>query len=200
MSDEKIAVALGLPTLASLMEEDKNKEFNNVLGYDEDSEYESVYEEENEDEYEDEENSDLEEIKGYIEETKTDIVDYGETDISHPEKTPYIESTEEEIDREYLKDVSAAKRNINSLIGDSHLAFNELLLVATQTGNPAAFDAASKMLKTIVDANEKMVGMSEKKRSVKKNESNLINNNNTTNNYTVILTTTEILKQLKNNT
>ena len=176
MSDDKISQALGLPTLASF-NENKTEEKDTKI----DVELPEIDLEYDED----------------IVEGENEIVEYVEGEILDPEQDQenYIESTEKlKIDNEYIKEIDLAQKNMDTLISDSHIAFNELLLVATQTGNATAFDAASKLLKTLVDANEKKVSMAEKKRSVKNLDQNVINN--TTNN-TLILTTAELLKQLK---
>ena len=181
MSDDKISQALGLPTLASFNEEKPTQLPDVDIDIDIDIELPK---------------SDLGDGETI---TDNSLIEYVEGEVLEPDEDDtdnYVESTERlENDREYIRDIEIAKKNMDQLIADSHISFNELLLVATQTGNPAAFDAASKMLKVLVDANEKKVAMSEKKRSVKNMDQNVINNNTTNN--TLILTTAELLKQLK---
>ena len=183
MSDEKIAKAMGLPTLESYrLKEDVDIEDAEII---EDSVDDEDYSEE----------ATNDEINNEV------IVAPEETPYEIVENDAYVESVDKEkliIDTEYIKDIDKAQHTVSKLVNDSHLAFEQLLLIATQTENPTAFDAASRLLKSIVDANDKMVGLAEKKRDARnfKSQTPNINNNNTTNN-TLILTTAEILKALK---
>lgn len=185
MSDDMISKALGLPTLKSLLD-----------GKSDIPDAELV---------EEDESSEIEDEDDIVEEDNTlsaqEIIPPA-TDIqSVAGVVPYVESTERNkvaVDHEYLKDIEKAKNNISKLISDGNVAFGELVIVATQTGNPSAFDAASRLIKSLVDANERMVGMSEKKKAAKNltNQGDNVVNNTTTNN-TLILTSAELLKQFK---
>ena len=174
-----ISKALGLPTLKSLL--DNESEIPDA---------EIVEEVEEDDIVEEDDMTPSQEIIPPVPVIETEA-----------EVIPYVESTERNkiaVDHEYLKDVEKAKNNISKLISDGNVAFGELVIVATQTGNPSAFDAASRLMKSLVDANERMVGMSEKKKAAKTltNQGDNVYNNNTTNN-TLILTSAELLKQFK---
>lgn len=184
MSDDMISKALGLPTLKSLLDDESSIPDAELVEEDDSSEIEE---------------DDIVEEDNTI--STQEIIPPAPVVQSEAEVVPYVESTERNkvaVDHEYLKDVEKAKNNISKLISDGNVAFGELVIVATQTGNPSAFDAASRLMKSLVDANERMVGMSEKKKAAKTltNQSDNVVNNTTTNN-TLILTSAELLKQFK---
>jgi len=177
MSDDIISKALGLPSMPD-MRDDVNSEIEDA----------EIVEETIAEDVTENETTQSNELVDY-EETHAEIIDNDTNDVA---------IFESEIDKEYIDDVTKAKKNVSKMIVDGHWAFEKLLLVATQTENPTAFDSASRLLKTLVDANKEMANLSNMKRDAKTMKNRDANGitNNTTNN-TVILTTAEILKTLK---
>lgn len=174
MSDDIISKALGLPQIPETMEQVETVP-ETIIVENEEVEEDAIY--------------DI---------VEAEIVDDNAiTSVDHVDmaKVSIIDS---EIDKEYIDDVSKAKKNVSKMIVDAHGAFEKLILIATQTENPTAFDSAAKMLKTLVDANKEMANLSEMKREAKTPKNKVGNGpNNTTTNNTLILTTAEILKSLK---
>ena len=172
MSDEIISKALGLPTLSSY-EKDES-----VIEDDED---------EIEEEIVDEEDSPIEEV------LNGEIVD-----AEVIEETSVVPSNQETFvgDVEYIEDIDRAKKNVSKMIRDGHEAFENLIVLATQTENPRAYEVASKLLNDLVNANKEMVNFSERKSNAKTLKNQVGGTtNNTTNN--LVITSAELLKILK---
>lgn len=170
MSDDIISKALGLPSITSYNKDVIEESIEDV---------EIVEELSNDEDGEDE----LDEV------IEGEIVETEEVSDNLPEKFTG--------DVEYINDIDKAKNNVSRMIRDGHEAFETLILLATQTENPRAFEVASKMLTDLVNANKELVNFSEKKSNAKtlKSQNNNITNNNTTNNLNI--STAELLKILK---
>ena len=163
MSDDIISKALGLPQIPETMEHVESVPDTTII------EHEIV-----------EEDAIYDIIESEI------VDDNAITSVDHVETTQ-VSIIDSEIDKEYIDDVTKAKKNVSQMIVDAHGAFEKLILIATQTENPTAFDSAAKMLKTLVDANKEMANLSEMKREAK-SPKNKTNGGNTTTNNTLILT------------
>lgn len=97
---------------------------------------------------------------------------------------------------EVIEDIEQARLNIAELMKKGTDSLDELLAVAKQSQNPRAFEVASTMMKTLLDANKEFVGMSEKKKFAKDDHPSQQATTNVTNNN-LILSTTDMLKMLK---
>jgi len=97
---------------------------------------------------------------------------------------------------EVITDIETARSNIESLMKKGTESLDELIVVAKQSQNPRAFEVVSTMMKTLLDANKDFVGMSEKKKFAKEDNSTQSGTTNVTNNN-LILSTTDLLKMMK---
>lgn len=96
------------------------------------------------------------------------------------------------------KDVETVRENFNTVITEATDAIKELFVIAKQSENIKAFEAAATLMKSIVDANKGLIDASKEKRAVLK-ELKGINpapTSVTTNNI-VQLSTTEFIRQLR---
>ena len=95
-----------------------------------------------------------------------------------------------------VKDIEQARSNIQNIIEQGDEALAEMIELAKQSESPRAFEVASTLMKTLLDANKDFVEMSHKKKFAKeeidgpKQETNVTNNN-------LIVSTTDLLKMLK---
>lgn len=101
-------------------------------------------------------------------------------------------------DDDTLNDIEQARGNIKNIIEKGDDALKEMIELAKQSESPRAFEVASTLMKTLLDANKDFVEMSTKKKYAKEEvngpkeaaQTNVTNNN-------LILSTTDLLKMLK---
>lgn len=173
MSDEIISKALGLPTLSS---------------YDEDGNFID----------DDKDEIEIEEIDSEDDLEITEALTGEIVDAEEIEETNIVPTNTESFvgDMEYIEDIDKAKKNVSKMIRDGHEAFENLILLATQTENPRAYEVASKLMNDLVNANKEMVNFSERKSNAKTLKNQVGGTtNNTTNN--LVITSAELLKILK---
>jgi hypothetical protein len=99
---------------------------------------------------------------------------------------------------ENIKDIEQARGNIKNIIEQGDDALKEMMTLAKQSESPRAFEVASTLMKTLLDANKDFVEMSTKKKYAKEEllgpkeaaQTNITNNN-------LILSTADLLKMIK---
>jgi hypothetical protein len=104
-------------------------------------------------------------------------------------------------DNETVRDIEQARGNIKNIIEQGDDALKEMMSLAKQSESPRAFEVASTLMKTLLDANKDFVEMSMKKKYAvdevnapkEAAQTNVVNNN-------LILSTTDLLKMLKGET
>ena len=110
----------------------------------------------------------------------------------------------DEDEDETIADLETAKTNAEELLKQGSEALQDILSLARQGEMPGAFDVASKMMKTLLDANKQFADLAVKKREVKtlKDPQTTTETNPPTGpvtNNNLIVTTTELVKMLKGN-
>ncbi len=106
-----------------------------------------------------------------------------------------VASTEED---DTINDIEQARGNIKNIIEQGDDALSEMIELAKQSESPRAFEVASTLMKTLLDANKDFVEMSTKKKYAKEEangpkeaaQTNVTNNN-------LILSTADLLKMIK---
>lgn len=101
-------------------------------------------------------------------------------------------------DDETIRDIEQARGNIKNIIEQGDDALKEMISLAKQSESPRAFEVASTLMKTLLDANKDFVEMSTKKKYAKEEkmgpkeaaQTNVTNNN-------LILSTADLLKMIK---
>lgn len=99
---------------------------------------------------------------------------------------------------ETFRDIEQARKNIQNIIEQGDESLKEMIDLAKQSESPRAFEVASGLMKTLLDANKDFVEMSMKKKYQREEltgpkeapQTNITNNN-------LILSTTELLKLIK---
>lgn len=100
-----------------------------------------------------------------------------------------------------IHDIEQARGNIKNIIELGDDALKEMISLAKQSESPRAFEVASTLMKTLLDANKDFVEMSTKKKYAKEElmgpkeaaQTNVTNNN-------LIVSTADLLKMLKGDT
>lgn len=104
-------------------------------------------------------------------------------------------------DTETIRDIEQARSNIKNIITHGDDALKEMMSLAKQSESPRAFEVASTLMKTLLDANKDFVEMSMKKKYAvdevngpkEAAQTNVTNNN-------LIVSTADLLKMLKGET
>lgn len=101
---------------------------------------------------------------------------------------------------ETLQDIEKARKNIEKIIELGGESLDEMISLAKQSESPRAFEVASTLMKTLLDANREFVEMSTRKKFAKDEilnpkeeeaaQTNITNNN-------LILSTADLLKMIK---
>jgi hypothetical protein len=137
-----------------------------------------------------------------LEEVKKQIIDVdavvmpddepGTEVVAYEEKYPDVP----EPDKEVLEDIDYAKKNIKDIIEKGKDSLDELIAIAKQTESARAFEVASNIMKTMLDANRQLIDTSKEKKYEKSEQPSNHTTNVTNNN--LVLSTSELLEMLKN--
>jgi hypothetical protein len=120
--------------------------------------------------------------------------------IQEPE-TAVVRQLSASDDDETVKDIEQARSNIKNIIEQGDDALREMIELAKQSESPRAYEVASTLMKTLLDANKDFVEMSTKKKYAKDEidrpkeaaQTNVTNNN-------LIVSTADLLRMLKGET
>lgn len=117
------------------------------------------------------------------------------------EETPLVIAETLENEDDTIVDIEQARGNIKNIIEQGDDALKEMIELAKQSESPRAFEVASTLMKTLLDANKDFVEMSTKKNYAKEEKTNTNNGTqqNVTNNN-LILSTADLLKMIKGET
>lgn len=102
---------------------------------------------------------------------------------------------------ETYRDIEQARSNIKNIIEKGDESLKEMIELAKQSESPRAFEVASGLMKTLLDANKDFVDMSMKKKyqreeltgSKEQAQTNVTNNN-------LIISTADLLRMMKGET
>jgi hypothetical protein len=130
-------------------------------------------------------------------EAKAENEEHLPVEIEENEVLPKIDTSDVEND-ETIKDIELARSNIKNIIQQGDESLKEMIALAKQSESPRAFEVASTLMKTLLDANKDFVEMSHKKKYAKEEimgpkeaaQTNITNNN-------LILSTADLLKMIK---
>jgi hypothetical protein len=117
--------------------------------------------------------------------------------VDESPQLPSIDVSDIEKD-ETIRDIEQARGNIKNIIEHGDDALKEMISIAKQSESPRAFEVASTLMKTLLDANKDFVEMSTKKKYAIEEklgpkeaaQTNITNNN-------LILSTADLLKMIK---
>jgi hypothetical protein len=118
------------------------------------------------------------------------VEDEKEVEIMEPVKK--VVAPQQNNDYEY------ARRNLYDVIEKGQSALEDIIDIAKQSESARAFEVATNLMKTMVDANKDLLELAKKKKDLEK-EDNDSGNKNVTNNNLFVGSSTELLKLIKNN-
>jgi len=102
---------------------------------------------------------------------------------------------------ENFQDIEKARKNIEHIVELGRDSLEEIITLAKQSESPRAFEVASTLMKTLLDANKEFAEMSTRKKYAKEEILNpkVEEESSTTNvtNNNLILSTADLLKMLK---
>jgi len=106
---------------------------------------------------------------------------------------------QDEYTKQNLEDLELARSNIQNIINVGDDSLKDMIDLAKQSESPRAFEVASTLMKTLLDANKEFIDVSTKKKDTIEKTKNSQGGGNTTNvtNNNLILSTTDLLKKLK---
>ncbi len=106
-----------------------------------------------------------------------------------------IKETDDPV-KQYVADIDYARSNIKEIIRRGSDSLLDIIDLAKQSENPRAYEVASTLMKSLLDANKQLVDTTEKKTKTNKEKDTNLNVENLTQNN-LLLSTTEVLKMLK---
>ena len=127
------------------------------------------------------------------------------TAISNPEKfavaTPaktQEEKTAEQLQRDLMKDYEDSRQRLKEVVNKGAGAIDDILAIARESEHPRAFEVAATMIKTVADANEKLLVMQKQMKEItgQKNSGQL----NVGKAAIFVGSTAELSKMIKNET
>ena len=89
-----------------------------------------------------------------VQEYKTDVVDSIE------------EKTQQQIQKDLLKDYEESRKQLKSVVSKGAEAIDDILTIARESEHPRAFEVAATMIKTVADANEKLLVIQKQMREI----------------------------------
>lgn len=101
------------------------------------------------------------------------------------------------VDKEDLdKDYTTVRENLKDIVKRGSEAIDGIMLVASETQSPRAYEVVATLIKSVADANKELLSLHKQIKEIKKTE---VNNNttNVTNNSLFVGSTSELQKLLK---
>jgi hypothetical protein len=92
-------------------------------------------------------------------------------------------------------DFTVARQNIHNIIESGTQALDELLMVASQSQHPRAYEVISTLIKTLIDANKDLLTLQKNIREINASEENVATPRTINNN--LIVTTAELTKMIE---
>lgn len=118
-----------------------------------------------------------------FDEKMSDVLDIAPTPVETPvvvEKPPVVaktteEKTSEQLQRDLLKDYEDSRKRLKEVVDKGAGAIDDILAIARESEHPRAFEVAATMIKTVADANEKLLAMQKQMKELtgKKESGNL---------------------------
>lgn len=117
--------------------------------------------------------------------------------VATPEKTKE-EKTAEQLQRDLMKDYEESRQRLKEVVSKGAGAVDDILAIARESEHPRAFEVAATMIKTVADANEKLLAMQKQMKEItgQKNNGSL----NVGKAAIFVGSTAELSKMIKNET
>jgi hypothetical protein len=95
-------------------------------------------------------------------------------------------------------DYAIVRNNLKKLINTSEMAIEGIMSVATEGDSPRAFEVVSDLIKTSLEANNKLIELHKNMKELKKPDKHAVKSENITNNSIFVGNTTDLLKMIRN--
>lgn len=127
-------------------------------------------------------------------------IDFTETDKKNFDKNDIVQAKDEKVTgptSDVDTDYSLVRQNLKKLIITSEIAIEGILNVASEGDTPRAYEVVSDLIKTSLEANEKLINLQQSIKNIKKEEAKQTKGDTVTNNSIFVGNTTDLLKMLK---
>lgn len=120
-----------------------------------------------------------------------------EANPTPPAKTQE-QKTAEQLQRDLMKDYEESRQRLKEVVSKGAGAVDDILAIARESEHPRAFEVAATMIKTVADANEKLLAMQKQMKEItgQKNNGQL----NVGKAAIFVGSTAELSKMIKNET
>jgi tetrahydromethanopterin S-methyltransferase subunit A len=78
----------------------------------------------------------------------------------------FEEKTSEQIQNDLMKDYEESRQQLKDIVSKGAGAIDDILAIARESEHPRAFEVAATMIKTVADANEKLLGMQKQMKDI----------------------------------
>lgn len=120
------------------------------------------------------------------------------TPVAAPPAKTQEEKTAEQLQRDLMKDYEDSRQRLKEVVNKGAGAIDDILAIARESEHPRAFEVAATMIKTVADANEKLILMQKQMKEItgQKNNGQL----NVGKAAIFVGSTAELSKMIKNET
>jgi len=120
------------------------------------------------------------------------------TPVAAPPAKSQEEKTAEQLQRDLMKDYEDSRQRLKEVVNKGAGAIDDILAIARESEHPRAFEVAATMIKTVADANEKLILMQKQMKEItgQKNNGQL----NVGKAAIFVGSTAELSKMIKNET
>lgn len=118
--------------------------------------------------------------------------------VAAPPAKTQEEKTAEQLQRDLMKDYEDSRQRLKEVVNKGAGAIDDILAIARESEHPRAFEVAATMIKTVADANEKLILMQKQMKEItgQKNNGQL----NVGKAAIFVGSTAELSKMIKNET
>lgn len=95
------------------------------------------------------------------------------------------------------KDYTTVRENLKEIVRRGQEAIDGIMVVATETQSPRAYEVVATLIKSVSDANKDLISLHKQMKELKKIEVQGDNNTSITNNSIFVGSTSELQKMLK---
>ena len=88
------------------------------------------------------------------------------TVIDQPTNVVAKDKKEEKLETDLMKDYEESRNQLKEIVAKGAGAIDDILAIARESEHPRAFEVAATMIKTVADANEKLLAMQKQMKEI----------------------------------
>jgi hypothetical protein len=88
------------------------------------------------------------------------------TVIDQPTDVVVKDKKEEKLETDLMKDYEESRNQLKEIVAKGAGAIDDILAIARESEHPRAFEVAATMIKTVADANEKLLAMQKQMKEI----------------------------------